>query len=272
MGRASRGVITEGPKAAIGFLVVAWKRAWAAMAATAALFGALWSLGLLSAHSSWRPAAVLVLIAAAVIVEGGLYRTALGRGRPGPAGFQWGGVEWRLSAVWGLTMSFLGVLALLGFVVILAFAFAVASAGHGFVVALPATWSRAVDGRARAVVAVVGALVLAGMIWALARVSLAPAATVAKNRIQVLASWPTTRGLVWSLIAGRLILGAAPIGCAVAILYLAMRPISTSPMIVWVASLAAGIVLAGIWLPLNVGFMAYLYKQIPPLRPEDDFS
>jgi hypothetical protein len=256
-------LITKSLSAAMRFLGPAWKQGWGAMSAAGALFATLWARGLLSVDFPWRGASFLSLVAAVVIVQGGLYRVALGHARPGPGGLQWGGVEWRLSAVLSLTSVFLFVLALLGFVVILAFAFAVASAGHGFIVAQPSTWPRAVDGRGRAVVVMVGAAGLFGMIWAAARVSLGGAATVAKSRVQVLASWTTTRGLVTPIVVGWVILGGGAIGLACLALYVGSWATPPSPVAIWVAGLAAGGVLAGLWLPLNVGLMAYLYKQTP---------
>ena len=254
-----------GVGAAWRFLATAWRRAWAAMLITAALLGAPWALGLWSPRSPWRLEALLALAAAAVMAEGALYRIALGTERPGPGGLQWGRPEWRLGAVWALTVAFLSVLGLLAFVAVLATAFGVASAGRGFVMALPSTWAGAVDGRGRAVVGVVGALCLAGMVWAGTRIALGAAASIDRGRVQLLATWVQTRRLVLPILVGRFLLGIGPI--ALAWLLLGAMPRGGHPPsvpLLWTASMAAGLVLAGLWLPLSVGLMAYLYRRCPP--------
>jgi hypothetical protein len=261
MDMVSRGSIFAGVKAAAAFLGPAWRQAWGGMVVASLLFALGWGFGGLSPHSPWRGAVLLVLAAAAVAAEGGLYRLALGAGRPGPFGLQWGAAESRLAATWALSLLFLGVLGLLAFVAVLSLAFAVASAGHGFVVAEPATWARAVDGRGRAVVMAAASLCLAGMIWAGARISLGSAATIARGRIQVLATWPLTRGLVWTIVLGRAILGAAPIGLAIAILVTTGRTEGATLAARCAAGLAAGAAVMGLWLPFSTGFMAYCYER-----------
>ncbi len=255
--------------AAWRFLATAWRRAWAAMLITGALLGALWALGAWSPQSPWRPEAVLLVGAAAAMAEGALYRLALGKGRPGPAGLQWGRAEWRLGAVWGLTVAFLFILGMLAFVMVLATAFGVATSGRGFVMALPATWAGSVDGVGRAVVGAVGALCLAGLIWAGTRVSLGAPASIDQGRVQLLATWAASRRLVAPILLGRFLLGVGPIGFAWAVLWLAPRGGQLSDAtLLWTASLAAGIAIAGLWLPLSVGLMAYLYRRCPAVRPD----
>jgi hypothetical protein len=266
---ASRGVIVGGLDSAIRFLGPAWKGAWGAMIAATLLFAAVWASGLLAAGSRWRLEALAALIAAGVVVQGGLYRLALSAGRPGPAGLQWSAAETRLSAVWALSTLFIAMLGLLVFITALVSAFAVATAGRGFVMAEPMTWAGAVDGRGRAVLAVIAILGAVFLLWGAARISLGPAATVAQGRVQVLASWPHTRGRALAIIAGRTLLAAAPVGGAILILRLASGH-SASPLTAWGAGLAAGGALAGLWLPLGVGLMAYLYRQGPTSRAEDD--
>ncbi len=246
------------------FLGTAWRRAWAAMLVTAALLGAPWALGLWSPRSPWRFEALLAAAAAAAMAEGALYRLALGQGRPGPAGLQWGRPEWRLGAVWGLTLAFLFVLGMLAFVVVIATAFGVATSGRGFVLALPSTWAGAVDGRGRAVLGVVGALCLAGLTWAATRVSLGAPASIDRGKVQLLATWAASRRLVVPILLGRFLLGIGPLGLAWVLLWAASRE-SYSPeaALLWTASLAAGLAVAGLWLPLSVGLMAYLYRRCP---------
>ena len=215
---SNRRLITEGLGAAARFLPTAWARTWGALGLAASVLGLSWAFGLWSPHSPWRLASVATSLAAVVMAQGGLYRQALATAPPGPAGLQWGMAECRLSAVWALTAIFLSVLGMLAFVVVLSFAFAIASSGKGFVTALPMTWASGVDGRGRLVMAVVAALCLVGLTWATTRVALASAATVARGRVQVLASWPTTRGVVWPIVIGNAILAVVPIGFAILVI------------------------------------------------------
>ncbi|MDB5481524.1 MAG: hypothetical protein JWO83_2577 [Caulobacteraceae bacterium] len=265
---ASGGLGIAAVGAAWRFLATAWRQAWAAMLLTGALIGALGALGLWAPRSPWRLEALLVVAAAAAMAEGALYRIALGKERPGPAGLQWGRAEWRLGAVWGLTAAFLFVLGLLAFVVVLATAFGVATSGRGFVMALPATWAAAVDARGRAVVAVVGALCAAGLVWAGTRIALGAPASIDRGKVQLLATWAASRRLVAPILLGRVLLGVGPIGLAWVLLRAASRgghPVGALPL--WAASLGAGFVLAGLWLPLSVGLMAYLYRRSPAAQP-----
>jgi hypothetical protein len=258
---SSLSLILEGVGAAFRFLSKAWTKAWGSMVIAGVLLGAIWATGAMTLHSPWRWTAICIALISIVVVDGGLYRLAIGDTSPGPGGLQWARVEWRLSAVMALSLVFLFVLGLLAFVVVLAFAFAVASAGRGFVTALPMTWAGAVDFRGRAVVAFVGVLALAGLVWAGIRISFSAAASVASGRVQVLASWPNTRGLVLPIIVGTLLLAAGPVGLAVAGLTVVARVGDLTPATSWAVSLVAGIFVAGGWRPLNVGLMAYLYKH-----------
>jgi len=249
--------------AAWRFLGTAWKRAWAAMLIGAALFGAPWALDLWSPRSPWRLAALLAVVAAAAMIEGALYRVALSKGRPGPAGLQWGGPEWRLGVVWGLTAAFLSVLGMLAFVAVFFSTLGLAMSGPGFVLAAPETWAAAVVGPRRIVAAVVTALCLGGLVWAGARIALGGAASVDRGKVQLLATWPATRRLVTPILVGRVLLGIVPIGFACGVLRAVGSGGHWSATLVWTGSLAAGVAVTGVWLPLSVGLMAYLYSRLP---------
>ena len=260
---ASRISITGGLAAAVRFLGPAWRGAWGAMLLATLVIGMVLVLRLWSPMSAWRLQGLGLSAIVVLLVEGGLYRLALGRGVTGLAGLGWVRADWRLGAVWGLAAVFLFVLALLAFVVLLSFAFAVASSGRGFVVALPMTWGGAVDGRGRMVVEAVGALCLSGLVWAGTRVSLGSAATIDTDRVMMLSSWPDTRGRVVAIVLARLCLGVASIGVAGAILVAIYSvPGPTTPL-VWAGGLVAGAAIVGLWLPLNVGLMTYFYQSRP---------
>ena len=253
---ASRRLIMDGLGAATRFFPTALARTWGALMLAAAVLGLSSAFGLWSPQSPWRLAALAASLAAVVMAQGGLYRQALAVGAPGPAGLQWGMAENRLGAVWALTAVFLSVLGMLAFVVVLSFAFAIASAGKGFVTALPMTWARGVDDRGRAVMAIVAGLCLVALTWSAMRLSLAAAATVAQGRLQVLASWPTTRGVVWPIVICKFVLALGPLGFAIGVLAWGAR-VSSAP---WLSGLAAAAVTL-VWLPLNAGLMAYFYQR-----------
>jgi hypothetical protein len=111
------------------------------------------------------------------------------------------------------------------------------------------------------VVAVVGAICLAGLIWAATRIALGAAFSIDKGKVQLLATWPSTRRLVAPILLGRVLLGLGPIGVALVLLWSISRADHPPAVVVWTASLAAGLALAGLWLPLSVGLMAYLYRR-----------
>jgi hypothetical protein len=66
---------------------------------------------------------------------------------------------------------------------------------------------------------------------------------------------------VTPILLGRVLLGVGPIGFAWAVLWEVSRTDHPPAVLVWTASLAAGLALAGLWLPLSVGLMAYLYRR-----------
>jgi hypothetical protein len=196
---------------------------------------------------------------ATLLASAVLYRQA-GRAAGQPLGL----AVWRLLMVWLLTLAFFTVLASLLFVVLLASAYAVASAGSGFSPADVRTWAAAVDARGRAVLAIVGAAGLAALAWAMTRVALGPAATVALGRLRVLSAWPLTRRLGWRLLAARVaILAPAAVLAALA------QQVSDR-WGAWFLAIIAGLALGGLALPLNIGLMTYIYQRRATDRSEPD--
>ncbi|HEY7851790.1 MAG TPA: hypothetical protein VIB82_02370 [Caulobacteraceae bacterium] len=227
----------------------AWRGAWAALLlAAATLAGWLAAVGGAASLFS-APVWLGIAMAAMLVARGALWRLVLAREGRGPGGLQLGAVEARLVAVWALSGVFLAVLALLLFVALLCFAYAAASAGPGFDPARVMTWAPAVDGRGRILLGAVAALGAVGMIFAAARVSLAEAASIGGGRVQVLSTWILTRRLVWPILAGN---GAIALLPAVAVL---LAPAGVGWRLV-----AAGVV-AGVWLPMSIGLMAYVFDN-----------
>ena len=232
-----------GVVAAARFLPVAWRASWAALV----LAGVAVALALAGGGGWWLAMALLALIA-----RGGLWRLALGVGQPGPGGLQWGRIEGWLAAVWALTALFLAILGMLLLVVLLCCAYAAASAGRGFDPAQVVTWASAIDGRGRVLLGVVSAIGGGALTWAALRTSLAEAASVARDRVQVLAAWPLTRGRTLGLLAANLAIAAPAIGAVL------VRPAGPSS---WPWALLAAAAVVGLWLPMNVGLMAYFYRR-----------
>ena len=252
-------LIVGGVAAAYRNLVPAWRGAWASL-----LFSGLtWGLWQASAASTPRAPSAAVWFALATIAglmaKGAAFRLALGRGTLGPGGLQLGLVEWHLILVGLLSLVFLSVLGSLFFVVLICVGYAVASSGPGFDAARVMTWAPAIVGNGRAVFGVVAAIGAAGMTWAATRISFAAAATVATGKLSVLSTWPLTRGKVVPILAAAFATFAMPLALVV-VSSLASHGLGGGEA--FAARVALGAVMVGLWVPLGVGLMAYLYHRL----------
>lgn len=200
--------------------------------------------------SAWLLAVVLALIA-----RGVLWRLALGQGRRGPGGLQLGAIELRLAAVWLLSAVFLAILALLLFVALLCFAYAVASTGKGFDPAEIATWAPAVDARGRLAMTALAVIGAGALVWAAARISLAEPASLSRGKVQVLSAWPLTRGKLSMILAGNALIATPFVAFAIPASSLSRGVLAGVP------SVAAAVLVVGVWLPMNVGLMAYVHES-----------
>jgi hypothetical protein len=236
-------------RVALKFAPAAWRRLWWILAP-----GCLaWALAMSPDRGrAWTALAVTFTL----VGSAELYRIAT----PGNPTALAAGVG-RLAIVWLLTLAFFAVLASLLFVVLLSSAYAVASAGTGFDASDVRTWAPAVDDRGRVVLAVVAAVGLGLLSWAMARVGLASAATVATGRVRVLSAWPLTRRIGWSLLGARVAIGAPAIGLAVLATGAPRASGAPGAPGAWMLGAIAGLVIGGVWLPLNTGLMAYIYQR-----------
>ncbi len=241
-------------RAALAFIAPAWRGS----GLTIALGVLVWTAALSPLH---EPLLVVAALCLSLVVSADLYRQACGGAARGLVG----GVA-RLCAVWLLSLTFFSVLGLLVFVVLLASAYAVASAGPGFVSSQVSTWAPAIQGRGRLPLALVGFGGLAILGWAATRVALAPAATIARGRILVLATWPLTRHLGWRLLAARMVFAVPFASLAVLAIRAGRAPSATVEA--WALAFAAGLLLTGVWLPLNVGLMSYIFERRAHGLPE----
>jgi hypothetical protein len=257
-------LIVGGVGAAVRFVAPAWRRAWAALILAGFSIGAVLDAVSWGAAPVWRAAWLGLALLAVVVAQGALYRLALACPGVGRGGIQWGRVEGRLLAVWALTAIFLFILGLLVFVAVLCSAYAVASAGTGFVAADPPTWAPAVDSRGRLVVGVVAMAGAAALLWAKLRICLASAATVARERVQVLSTWPVTRGMAAPILALIVLASLTPAAVLAALYFLGGRLAGGPPIVSGAVNFARGMVVAGLWLPMNVGLMTYLYRRADP--------
>lgn len=226
-----------------------WRKSWWVLAPTIIL----WAVALSPLHAGlWSALAMPIALVASAV----LYRNALATSDPDIAK-----AVLRLGGAWILTLVFMVVLGSLLFVVFLSSAYAVASAGTGFVSSDVRTWASAVDGRGRIILAVIGIVGLASIAWALTRVSLAAASTVARGKLQVLSAWPLTRRLAWRLLLVRLAV-AAPFAVLCAWAWRTSAGSGPIPAVgAWLLSIAAAAALIGVWLPLNTGLMTYIYQS-----------
>jgi hypothetical protein len=248
-------LIAGATRAAVAFLPVAWRRAWLSMLLAVLMMMLFVTLGAGRSAGLWVAATAL-----AITVEwGALWRLSLGAGGLGFGGLQVGRVEIRVAGAAALSVLFMTILGLLAFIVLLAFAYAAAASGRGFVASDVATWARAVEDRGRVVVLTVALACVIALLWAFGRISLAAPASVQRGRVQVLATWPLTKGQVWSMAVASVVVMALP-----TILIAALAGVGkvASPGVAEAAFTAAAAVAAGLWLPLNVGLVTYLYSRL----------
>ena len=247
-------VLASAIVAAVRFVPSAWRCGWAALVPTAiAIAGSIIAAGhhqSASAFAAW----LTTTGALAVVSRGVLWREALAKGRPRGGGLHLGFVELRIAAVWALSLLFLGILGLLLVTGLLCLVYAIASAGRGFDPANAASWAAAVDTRGRIVIGAAMVAGVAAITVAMLRISLAEAASVAGEKLQVLSSWPFTRGGVLAIGTGNLVLAAAPVGVL-------LVSLATPGYWGWFRALATGFVVAGVWLPMQVGLMANAYER-----------
>jgi hypothetical protein len=265
--------ITEGTSAAFGFFGRTWRRAFVVLGLT----------GLLAAPTVaailFRDLAMIVPLYSAhllviVMAQGALLRinqTEKDPLAPGPGwgGLQWGALEWRLLGVFALRVALFGVLGALLLVVMGALyigaAAAVAGAGHS--VAEVARTRGAVDPAVSAIVSIAALAGLVGLTWVAIRLYLAPAATAALGRVQLLSTWPVTRGHAWPIL-GSVVLVMAPLilsGLAIragrVLLSVRFAQHRTDAAIL---GLIIGLVHAFLVLPVSVGLMCYVYDRLRP--------
>lgn len=159
-------------------------------------------------------------LAATTVAYGALYRHAFG-GRAGWKGLRWGVQEWRLLAVQALVTVILTVVVAVLAVLVGAVVVGIAkSNAPGLDITSVDAWRGALDGPGALAASLPPLLSMAIMVWLFLRLSLAPAATVDLDRIQVLSAFGRTRGVVLVLAAAGAVLAAPAVILVVLIGYL----------------------------------------------------
>ena len=254
-------LIIGGVGAAYRNIAPAWRGAWAGLIFSGGTTGLWLATAKTSPHAPAAPIWWILTVVAGLMAKGAVFRLAVGRGKPGPGGLQLGRVEFNLIIVALLTFAFLFILSLLFLVVLLCTGYAVASAGPGFVASEISTWFGAIVGRGQVVFGLVALVGAAGMVWAGARISLAAAVTVARDEIQVLATWPMTRDRVVSIVLAGILTAAGPLAI-VAVIHLILRSVGDDPTLLFAGRVAVGLILVGLWVPMGIGLMAYLQRRL----------
>jgi hypothetical protein len=207
------------------------------------------------------PFATLIHVAAASLAYGALYRRAFGR-EIGPLGLQFGLPEARVlgaSALVALVLLFASILAfiLIGCVVL---GVVMATNPVGFDAGSELDWRAALGGPVGLAVTPVPLLCLAGLIWLGLRLSLAPAASVAEDRLRALAAFPYTRGAAFGLLIIAVALGAPMLLASAAAAALGRLPGAPH----WIASAALGAAFAFYAAPVWTGALVHVYQRLRP--------
>ncbi|WP_426033239.1 hypothetical protein [Caulobacter sp. DWP3-1-3b2] len=202
MGEASAG-IERTVRAGLAGWAPALRSCWAALVAGAGL--ALASRFLPLSLSALTP---MIIFAAIVLGSSAVYRVLLA-GPGGWHGLRWGREEWRLSAVFLLSLVILAVVGAVLLVIIGAVAVGVArSNAPGFDNGSLDAWRAALSGPGAIPASLPPLLSAILLAWLFLRLSLAPAATIETGAVQVLSAFGRTRGAVPRLAAAGLALMA----------------------------------------------------------------
>jgi hypothetical protein len=223
----------------------------AVLAAASAFTGSVWG----------APVGRLVLMAGLLMATGALFRTALADDhptdpafRPGPGGFQWRAVEWRLLGAGLLISCVLAVTAAGSALLALLLNAALMAAGVSEVAAV----------QTAALVGLVGVM-FASLSFVGVRTSVVLPATVDAGRI--VAPWGMTKGRFWPVLAAWLALAVPVLAVATLVgvgLFIAVGGRTADPVRV---EAAAELLRGLVWTlasPLSVGLSAHIYRRLRP--------
>lgn len=280
--------VLQSVRAAFEFRRLHWREAVGALALAAA--GAtLSTAGDISGRTTLGTVGEIVHLVAALIGYAALMRIAFAdehageaEFQPGPRGIQWGRPEWRLIGV-GLLMVF-AFIVFACLAIFLVFLITVVSGAGALQPGTdPATFAEAIGpgGQAALSLVIIGSLL--GVLYASVRLSLAPAATIARREVQVFSTWSLTKGQFWRIFLATLLIGLPAIAASLLLgLLLAVLGEPTGPNEAYRASLPLALAMSvvpglivGFWVvPLSAGLTAYLYRGLrpPPERVAEVFG
>jgi hypothetical protein len=192
---------------------------------------------------------------------------------PGQSGFQWGRPEWRLIGVALLLFFAFMIGASLVFFLTIVISIAAGLSGKIGPDATPQQMAAALGpgGSAALVLLVIGFCIAA--VYTAVRLSLAPAATIARGKIEVFSTWGLTKGQALRLIAATLLSSLpsilAGVFLAVFVGVLGRKTGAEGAMqvampLALIPGAVTGAVLAFVQLPVSVGLVAYLYRGLRP--------
>jgi hypothetical protein len=193
--------------------------------------------------------------------------------RPGAGGFQWGKPEWRLIGAGAVLVFTFMIYFVLALVVGVLFVLATGLTAKVEPQATPEQIMAALGpGGAAALAALVVSMTLVGLYIAL-RLSLAPAATIARRAVVVFPSWRMTKGQVLRIFAATF-LSSIPTLLASLVAGVLLRALGepTGPQGAYQAAMPLalligaipGVVSGFVQTPISVGLTAYLYRGLRP--------
>jgi len=215
----ARTPVGETIRASFGFISMGWRQAWAAMILVVIVtgLGQAMSLGRFGGAFVRIGVAPFLSLLIATMALGAFYRAGL-RNRhfrdpdyhPGPAGLQWGGLEWRVLGASLIVGAFL-VMVIVVFFVVWAFALGFMAAArlvdlsgftqfHGDRSEALQLFGKLLLGPAGAVTIAIGSVALCLLVWLGARLSLLAVQVADTGSFSLTRAWATTRGAFWAVV------------------------------------------------------------------------
>lgn len=261
---------------AISYAWALWLQNWRAIWGVLAFY-ALATTVLYAGQLANDPNLMLAGAAAALVADfmtnGAVFRVAFAKeagDRPdfklGVLGVQWRAMEWRMLGASALTLVFFVLIGALAVVAVCAVIVGVWMARDVPIATLTdqARVLAAIGPVGRTAIDVVSLVVCAVILFFAVRLSLAVVASAVTGKVQVLRSWPLTRGHFLALFMTRLalwlpafILGSLLVGGLGDV-----TKTPPAPAAAFAVALTMGVVSAGVLAPLMSGALAYFFRSL----------
>lgn len=250
-----------------------WRAIWPALALNS-LAAAAASTAALADNRPLALGASLVGVITQIIAAGAIFRIAfadLHRDDPAfarnPSGVHWRALEWRLLAATLLRLLFLLLIGSIVMIAVLALVFGLASVkGVNLTSEItPEAVQNQMGPVAMAVVSLVLFAAIAAMILVQLRLALVLPATADRQKINVLSSWPLTRGLALRLLCAMLAIWAPLIASAYLVSTTLLEAVGGSPGSIpaggaLAAAVVIGVLFGGVGYPMTDAVLAYFYR------------